>query len=806
MVTKKVKKILVVDDDPHLLEITADVFKKTYYKVFTAQNGASCINTINREQPDILLLNLTLPDADGKDIIKLIKKDPKISSVYIILLSSVQASSDSVSEGLEEGADDYIRRPVTRRELLAKVQAAFRIISAERTALKNEMLLKACINSPVDMIVLAIDNDFNYLAFNKYHKEVMHNAYGVEIQTGMNLIDCMKGDDDIRKAKLNYSRAMAGECHITVEEYGENNRQYYETRYNPIYNEAMQIIGATAFAADVTARKKMEISLIKSEEKFRKAFETSPDSININRLSDGMYVSINEGFTNIMGYTEEEVLGKTSSELNVWSDLSDRDRLVNELKIRGRAEHLEARFISKKGLVLYGMMSAIIIDLGNEQHILSITRDISYRKTIEDALKESENRYRALVEMSPNGILLGSHEGIITEANSTLLQITGRRSDELIGTSINMLFSDDELSSIPLRYDLLEKGETVISERNVRRPDGRIVYVEMHTRMMPDGTYQSVWHDITSRKVAENALLVTSDDLRNRLEEQRKTESDLQESYAQLKKSKLSTLNLLEDIKVEMEGRRRVEEEVRKLNTELEQRVIERTRQFENANKELEAFAFSVSHDLRAPLRAIDGFTKFIIEDFSKNMDPEGQRLLDLIRSNAIKMNQLITDILALSRVARSELRLSEINMTGMVMSMYGECVPPEERNNLNFVLSAMPDAFADPTYLKQVWTNLISNAVKFSAKKRKPSIKVGGYTESNFNIYYIMDNGAGFNPEYAHRLFGAFQRLHSPDEFEGTGVGLAIVQRIIHRHGGKIWAEGKENMGATFWFSLPLK
>jgi light-regulated signal transduction histidine kinase (bacteriophytochrome) len=177
-----------------------------------------------------------------------------------------------------------------------------------------------------------------------------------------------------------------------------------------------------------------------------------------------------------------------------------------------------------------------------------------------------------------------------------------------------------------------------------------------------------------------------------------------------------------------------------------------------------------------------------------------------LIRTNTQKMDQLITDILALSRVTRSEHKISQINMAKMVFSMYTECVQPENRSKHRFVINTMPDAVGDPTYLKLVWTNLILNAVKFSSKKSDPEIQVGGETENGFNIYYIKDNGAGFNENYANKLFGVFQRLHKPDEFEGTGVGLAIVQRIILRHGGKVWAKGIEGNGATFYFSIPLK
>ncbi len=270
--------------------------------------------------------------------------------------------------------------------------------------------------------------------------------------------------------------------------------------------------------------------------------------------------------------------------------------------------------------------------------------------------------------------------------------------------------------------------------------------------------------------------------------------------------TKLATLNLLEDLKLEMDQRIIVEREIQKLNVELEQRIADRTSQLEAANKELQAFAYSVSHDLRAPLRAIDGFSKFVLDDHSSGLDKEGKRLLDLVRINTQKMDKLITDILALSRVTRSEHKLSKVDMTIMATSMYNEITSPEIREKLKVIIDPLPEAYCDNTYLKQVWINLISNAIKFSSRKKKPEIKIGGYNENGFLIYHIKDNGVGFNPEYSHKLFGVFQRLHRPDEFGGTGVGLAIVQRIIVRHGGKVWAEAKEGKGATFYFSIPVK
>jgi light-regulated signal transduction histidine kinase (bacteriophytochrome) len=221
-------------------------------------------------------------------------------------------------------------------------------------------------------------------------------------------------------------------------------------------------------------------------------------------------------------------------------------------------------------------------------------------------------------------------------------------------------------------------------------------------------------------------------------------------------------------------------------------------------NKELESFAYTVSHDLRAPLRALDGFALILLEDHAASLDEEGNRLLRVITYNAKKMGDLIDDLLSFSRLNRQEVRFSRIDMHTLANSVYMELASNADKEKIKFHLHKIPHAYGDPSMVQQVWVNLISNAIKFSSRKHNQMIEIGFKTEGVENIYYVKDNGAGFDMEHSGKLFGVFQRLHSLKDFDGTGVGLAIVQRIVLRLNGRVWAEGEVNEGATFYFSLP--
>jgi signal transduction histidine kinase/ABC-type amino acid transport substrate-binding protein len=335
--------------------------------------------------------------------------------------------------------------------------------------------------------------------------------------------------------------------------------------------------------------------------------------------------------------------------------------------------------------------------------------------------------------------------------------------------------------------NILEHGNAYDLILRVYTPEGRMKWV--HTAAQAEYHHNKIVRiyghvmDITIQKQSEDDLRKLKNDLEAIVAERT---SELEEKVQKLRKSELAMLYMVEDLN--------------KMTAEIKSDQLK----LEAINKELEAFSYSVSHDLRAPLRAIDGFAGILQEDYAGIIDDEGKRILGVIINNTMKMSTLIDDLLSFSRISRQEIKFSGIDMEALVTGILHELKNETNRNNISIQLHDLLPAYGDASMMQQVWLNLISNALKFTSKKAKQKIEIGSNSKDGENIYYVKDNGAGFDMQYAGKLFGVFQRLHAEKDFEGTGVGLAIVKRIIIRLDGRVWAQGEINKGSTFYFAIP--
>lgn len=507
---------------------------------------------------------------------------------------------------------------------------------------------------------------------------------------------------------------------------------------------------------DEIALRESEKKLIESEEIFRKLFENMLNGFAYCKMlyeeghpPDFLYINVNKAFESLTGL--KNVKGKKVTEVIPGIQEGDPELLekYSRVALTGKPEVFETYVESMK------MWFSISVYSPQKEYFVAVFDVITERKLAEAAIRESEDKFKYVFDHSVIGKSITLITGEIN-VNKAFCDMIGYPREELEQLKWKEISHPDDIYMTQKNLDLLLTGEKN-SVRFIKRyihKNGTVVWADVGTALRRDSDGKPLYF--------------------------------------------MTAINNITD-------RKNAESQIKKLNEELEERVILRTAQLEAANKELEAFSYSVSHDLRAPLRSVHGFTKILLEDYRAILDEEGKRIFGIISSSATHMGELIDDLLSFSRVGRSNLNLSEIDMKKMSRSIFEGITSPVERERIKLNIGRLHKAYGDVKLLGQVWTNLISNSIKYSSKNVISEINIGSSVSGKMITYHIKDNGVGFDMQYAHKLFGVFQRLHSETEFEGNGVGLAIIQRIILKHSGKVWAEGEVGKGATFYFSLPV-
>lgn len=462
--------------------------------------------------------------------------------------------------------------------------------------------------------------------------------------------------------------------------------------------------------------------------------------------ANGIFGEINDTELGWLGYTRDEVVGRMSfADLHTPESAAVFATRYAKFKETGVTTNAEYTLRRKDGTLLTVLLNATAIYDSNGIYVAS-------RATLFDItlIKRAEEERDRFFTLSGDLLCIATMDGRFKRANPAWRRMLGYNPDDLVGRPFAELIHPEDLAATAVEVERLARGEETISfENRYRHVDGTWHWLRWSARAsLLDGLVYGSARDVTDERVAD--------------------------------------------------------ERIHRLNTDLALRA----RQLEAANRELESFSYSVSHDLRAPLRHIDGFSSLLANRLGPGIDKEAQRYLGTISRAAKQMGMLIDDLLAFSRVGRTPLRIEPIRHNALLAEVMENGHYHRSERPIQWELAELPDVHADRSLLRQVWANLIDNAVKYSSKSPAPHIVVGGALNpenSGEYVFFVRDNGVGFDMAYADKLFGVFQRLHGPTEFEGTGIGLANVRRIVSRHHGRTWAEGRVNEGAVFYFSIPI-
>jgi PAS domain S-box-containing protein len=743
-------EILIAEDSRTQAEKLQRVLEEHGYTAVTALDGKQALAAARRRKPTLVISDVLMPELDGYGLCKAIKSDDKLKDVLVVLVTSLSDSQD-VIRGLECGADNFVRKPYDEHYLLSRIEQLLmnrELRKTQKMQLGVEIELgghKHFITSErqqiLDLLISTYEQAVGLNAeLRLREKELAHSN-----QVLQGLYRIAEGLNRAASEKEVTESVLERATELPRIQAGWISLREGESgfRLAAARNLPPALEATGAMEGDCTCRRR----LVSGE------LDSVTNILECERLEKA------QGDTRGLRYHASVPLRIGDRTLGVMNLVGPQKGLFNDEELRLLYSVGEQVAVALERATLHERLEQLVAE-----RTAKLEAEIVERKRIE----KEQARLVAIIEATPDMVATGDQNGHVLYYNRAGLRMLGFEPGLDVST-VSFLETHPHWAAklvaetgIPHAIEHgTWSGETALLGRDGREiPISQVIIAHKGS----DGSVEylsTIARDITKIKEQEARL------------------------------------------QSEVAERRQAEEEVRALNEELESKVVERTAELRSANRELESFSYSVSHDLRAPLRHIDGYIQMLAEDTAGTLSSEARRYLEVITDSGRKMGGLIDDLLEFSRMGRAEMRETSVELDDLVREAIRDLEMATAGRNIAWQIPSLPRVVGDPAMLKQVFANLLSNAVKFTGTRDVAEIEVGVQSAPNEIVFFVRDNGVGFDMKYADRLFGVFQRLHRPDEFEGTGIGLANVQRIIARHGGRVWAEAAPDQGATFYFAL---
>ncbi|SDS43136.1 PAS domain S-box protein [Opitutus sp. GAS368] len=758
---KKEINVLIIEDVPADVVIINHELRRGGLSFRSKRVGTKeeFLEELRSGPPDLILSDHGLPQFDGFSALAIAQNQcPEVPFLFV----TGSMGEEVAIESLKSGATDYVLKnrltglvpAVTRALRLAEERR--KRVEAEHALGLSEEHFRNLVEGVRDYAIFMLDTAGNITTWNTGAEWIM--GYPAAEIVGRSH-ECMFLASDV-------AAGQPGKLLRLAENKGRSEREGWRLRkggarfwantvVSTLRNPEGGLRGFAVITRDITTHKEVEAVLARLA-----AIVQGSDDAIISKTLEGIITSWNHGAEKIFGYTAEEAVGRSIVMLLPPERSEEELSTLSKLARGEKVEHFETVRVTKDGrrIDVSEGISPIKDDTGRVIGAAKIARDITQQKLAQEQLRRAEARNTAILQAALDAVITIDRESIVHDWNTAAERMFGYPRAEAIGRNVDALIIPSTLLQVYrdglAQYLILGAGSLIGRpiELTARRANGAELAIEL---------------GITPIAASEPPLYTA----------------------------------IIRDIS----ARKETEAEIRRLNVELEQRVRARTAELEAANQELESFSYSVSHDLRAPLRHITGFIEMLQARAAPALDEESQRLARSIADSAARMTRLIDALLGFSRLGRADLRKIRVSLAALVRGAQRELRSEMHDRKIEWISGPLPDVDGDPALLQQVLINLLANALKYTRPREVARIEVGAKADAREVVCFVRDNGVGFDMRYADKLFGVFQRLHHPSEFEGTGIGLANVRLIVHRHGGRSWAEGTVNEGATFFFSLPV-